>query len=232
MVALLEDRHMQGRMGVGRRAVRVAVACAAGVAGAGLWAGPALASECPSRATQCQDWPAVPDQGWRQGVVCPAYGSRTVTESVRNLTSNDLTLAVRGIDCWDWSNTGNPSQITGRVLGAGSNAEYRLERSRGVSSRYDLGVFVPEGGGLRLGGVVNVWSEGIDGKLLSVTNTGKQVPMRRVCGRQLLGEDPQRTKSTAGFDPSKDDVITIYSDGTNLYGVRCGAASSGQKRLR
>ena len=204
---------MRVRSGVVRRVARVAVACAVGVAGVGLWAGPALAVECPSRATACQDWPAVPDQGWRQGVVCPAYRSYTVTESVRNLTANPLTLAVRGIDCWDWSNTGNPAQITGRVLGPGETAKYRLERSRNSTFRYDLGVFVPVDGGLRQGGQVNVWSENVTGEALKGTGG--------LCRRELLGEDPLRTKTTESVPTFSDQVTTIYSDGRNLYGVRC-----------
>jgi hypothetical protein len=51
--------------------VRVAVACAVGIAGVGLWAGPALAVQCPSRATQCRDWAKVPGRGWMTDVVCP-----------------------------------------------------------------------------------------------------------------------------------------------------------------
>jgi len=140
-------------------------------------------------------------------------GGRTVTESVRNLTANPLTLAVRGIDCWDWSNTGNPAQITGRMLGPGETAKYRLERSRNSTFRYDLGVFVPVDGGLRQGGQVNVWSENVTGEALKGTGG--------LCRRELLGEDPLRTKTTESVPTFSDQVTTIYSDGRNLYGVRC-----------
>ena len=54
-----------------------------------------------------------------------------------NLTENELTLAVKNIDCYDLSNTGNPSQITGRVLDLDETTTYRLEQSS--RSRYDLG---------------------------------------------------------------------------------------------
>ena len=213
---------MRVRTGTARLVVRTAVACATGVAGVGLWAAPAVAFECPSRATQCQDWPVAPEQGWRQGVVCPDYGSHTVKEYVHNATSNPLTLAVRAIDCWDWSNTGNPSQITGRVLGPGETAKYRLEQSRGSTYRYDLGVFVPADGGLRQGGMVNVWSENITGEAVPGTSG--------YCRRQLLGEDPQRSETTESFLPTSKNVTTIYSDGTHLYGVRCGIAKPGRLR--
>lgn len=39
-----------------------------------------------------------------------------------NLTENELTLAVKNIDCYDLSNSGNPSQITGRALDLGETA--------------------------------------------------------------------------------------------------------------
>ena len=85
---------MRVRSGVARRVVRVAVACAVGVAGVGLWAGPALAVQCPSRAKECRDWAKVPGRGWMTDVVCPEYRSSTVTERVRNLTSNVLTRTL------------------------------------------------------------------------------------------------------------------------------------------
>ena len=163
-------------------------------------------------------------------VVCPNYGSATVTESVRNLTSNVLVLAVKNIDCYDWSNTGNPSQITGRVVDAGETATYRLEQAS--RARYDLGVFVRDGSGLRRVGKLSAYRNGnghVDhpGSLLAVpgrvltTNTGQSIHPDADCAQQLLGEDPKRSESTVSFDPEEGDVTTIYSDGTNLYGVRC-----------
>ena len=215
---------MRVRSGVARRAVRVAVACAVGIAGVGLWAGPALAVECPSRAKECKDWSKVPGRGWMKGVVCPEYRSSTVTERVRNLTSNKLTLAVKNIDCYDWSNTGNPSQITGRVLEPGETEFYQLEQAS--TSRYDLGVFVHDGSGLRLGGKVNVSSEVIEGEKILANNLGETFDSRIRCRRVSLGEDPKRTRSSVPFTQSTpglkiDDMTTIYSDGTYLYGVIC-----------
>ena len=219
---------MRVRAGLARWVVQVAVACAVGLAGVGLWAGPALAVQCPSRAKECRDWSKVPGRGWMKGVVCPEYRSSTVTETVRNLTEIELVLAVKNIDCWDWSNTGNPSQITGRVLDPGETATYRLEQS--ASSRYDLGVFVRDGAGLqRIGkmslhrnGVGNVAHMGWPAEInILTTNTGEKLPYDSVCARQLLGEDPKRTKSTVSFNPDETTVTWIYSDGRILYGVRC-----------
>ena len=218
---------MRVRSGVARRVVQVAVACAVGVAGVGLWAGPALAVQCPSRAKECRDWAKVPGRGWMTDVVCPEYRSFTVSESVRNLTENELVLAVKNIDCWDWSNTGNPSQITGRVLDPGEKATYRLEMAKDTTSRYDLGVFVGDGSGLRRIGKVSalrfaggrVSPEEGDQEVY-YTNTGKVIPKGTMCARQLIGKDPARTKSTVSFD-TDPDVTPIYSDGTNLYAVRC-----------
>ena len=210
--------------------VRVAVACAVGVAGVGLWAGPALAVQCPSRAKECRDWAKVPGRGWMTAVVCPEYRSKTVTERVRNLTENELVLAVKNIDCYDWSNTGNPSQITGRVVGPDETATYRLEQAS--ESRYDLGIFVRDGSSLRRIGKMSlhrtfagtVTHEGRifspPGRILT-TNTGQRILGDRSCVRQLLGEDPARTASTESFDPYKMNGTWIYSDGTSLYGVRC-----------
>ena len=221
---------MRVRSGVARRVVRVAVACAVGVAGVGLWAGPALAVQCPSRAKECRDWAKVPGRGWMTDVVCPEYRSSTVTERVRNLTENELVLAVKNIDCYDWSNTGNPSQITGRVLGPGEKATYRLEQAS--KSRYDLGVFVRDGSDLRRVGTMGVYRAG-DSEVthqggtkappgrVSTTNTGKGIDRDVSCVRQSLGEDPARTASTVSFNPDAKNVTWIYSDGTNLYGVRC-----------
>ena len=211
------------------RVVRVAVACAVGIAGVGLWAGPALAVQCPSRATQCRDWAKVPGRGWMTDVVCPEYRSRTVTESVRNLTKNELVLAVKNIDCYDWSNTGNQSQITGRVLDSGQTASYRLEQSS--RSRYDLGVLVGTGSGLRRVGTMslerfdngNVFVPFHDPGIVLEPNTGENITEAILCARQLLGKDPARTKSTGSFNPNAMNVTWIYSDGTNLYGVRCAS---------
>ena len=225
---------MRVRADIARRVVQVAVACVVGVAGVGLWAGPALAVQCPSRATQCQDWPKVPGRGWMQDVVCPKYRSFTVTESVRNLTENELVLAVKNIDCYDWSNTGNPSQITGRVLDAGETATYRLEMAKDTTSRYDLGVFVGDGSGadgsglrrigkvnaFRLSGGAMSFANWPDEDRVYYTNTGKVIHKGTMCVPQLLGEDPERTKSTVSFN-TDPDVTTIYSDGTKLYAVRC-----------
>jgi len=221
---------MRVRSGLARWVVQVAVACAVGVAGVGLWAGPALAVECPSRAKECRDWPEVPGRGWMTDVVCPEYRSETVTERVWNLTSNELVLAVKNIDCYDWSNTGNPSQITGRVLDPGEKATYRLEQAS--SSRYDLGVHVRDGSSLRRIGKMSLQRNGAGdvthegrnfsppGRILT-TNTGQRILGDRSCVRQLLGEDPKRTESTESFDPYKRNGTWIYSDGTSLYGVRC-----------
>ena len=207
---------------LGLRVVRVAVACAVGLAGVALSAGPALAVECPGRATACRDWPAAPGQGWREGVVCPEVRSSTVSQSVRNLTSNDLTLAVGALDCYDWSNTGNPSKLTGRVVSPGATAAYRLEPSRrSWDQRYDLGVLVPEAGALRLGGLVNVWSQAPVGTEIRTTNTGATIGSRTTCRRQPLGADPQRTRSRVSFDWRAQSMTTIYSDGENLYAVGC-----------
>lgn len=223
---------MRVRSGLARRAVQVAVACAVGIAGVGLWAGPALAVQCPSRAKECKDWSKVPGRGWRTDVVCPEYRSFTVSESVRNLTENELVLAVKNLDCWDWSNTGNPSQITGRVLGPGEEATYRLEMAKNTTSRYDLGVFVRDGSDLRRVGTMDVYRYK-DGKVdhkhgvhtppgrIFTTNTGERIVSNFSCVRQSLGEDPARTASTVSFNPDAENVTWIYSDGTNLYGVRC-----------
>lgn len=222
---------MRVQAGFARRVVRVAVACAVGVAGVGLWAGPALAVQCPSRAKECRDWSKVPGRGWMKGVVCPEYRSFTVSESVRNLTENELVLAVKNLDCWDWSNTGNPSQITGRVLDSGEKATYLMEQARNTTARYDLGVFVGDGSGMRRIGTVNAFrlagggvsfEQWPDEDRVYYTNTGKVIPDHTMCVPQLIGKDPARTKSTVSFD-TDPDVTPIYSDGTNLYAVRCMA---------
>ena len=188
----------------------------------------ALAVQCPSRATQCRDWQEVPGRGWMQDVVCPEYRSATITERVRNLTENKLVLAAGYIDCYDWSNTGNPSQITGRVVDPGETANYRLEVAS--NSRYDLGFFVRDGSGLRRVGTMsarrtgngNVTHWAADNSVeVRSTNTGQGIPRNVACERQLIGEDPKRSKSTESFDPYERNSTWIYSDGTRLYGVRC-----------
>jgi hypothetical protein len=222
---------MRVRAGWARRVVRVAVACAVGIAGVGLWAGPALAVQCPSRAKECRDWAKVPGRGWMTDVVCPKWYSKTMTERVRNLTENELVLAVKNIDCNDWSNTGNPSQITGRVVGPGGTATWRLEVAS--TAYYDLGFFVRDRSGLRRVGKVNLvrskWGElsvygyGSNSRV-TTTNTGES--FRNIdarCVRLLLGEDPKRTESKVSWDWRDHDATFVYSDGANLYAVRCAS---------
>ena len=204
--------------------MRVAVACAAGVAGVGLWAGPALAVECPSRATQCEDWPKVPGQGWMTDVVCPEYRSDTREPRVRNLTENELVLAVKNIDCYDWSNTGNPSQITGRVVDPGETRFFPMEQAS--SYAFTLGVFVRDGSELRLRGKVFMSSERVRGERVLTDNLGETINRRTPCTRVSLGEDPQRTESSISFTQKIPGwklygMVTVYSDGENLYGVTC-----------
>lgn len=144
-------------------------------------------------------------------MICPRYSSHTIQTSVRNLTSNRLTLAVRNIDCWDWSNTGNPSKITGRVVGPGETMNYRLERASDY--RYDMGFSLPAGNGRKLSGTVNVRS----------LSQGR-------CNTFDLGEDPKKTKSTIPFNQwpdglNVDNLITVYSDGTNLYSRSCSSST-------
>ena len=219
---------MRVRAGLARRVVRVAVACAVGVAGVGLWAGPALAVECPSRATQCRDWSKVPGRGWMKGVVCPEYRSKTSTERVRNLTENELVLAAGYIDCYDWSNTGNPSQITGRVLDPGETFTYLLERRNSVENEkreFRMGVFLPSADGMQEMGFVRLnppWAVHEDGVKVSATNTFLPIT-GRTCRVKYLGRDPKRTKSGASFLPEGSlPMTTVYSDGAKLWAARCG----------
>ena len=226
---------MRVRSGVARRVVRVAVACAVGVAGVGLWAGPALAVQCPSRATQCRDWQEVPGRGWMQDVVCPEYRSATITERVRNLTENKLVLAAGYIDCYDWSNTGNPSQITGRVLNPGKTLTYRLERADVPFFR--MGIFVPSAGGLQEAGFVRLNPDArVDPKGVRVqaTNTFLRIPDEMLCDVKYLGRDPKRARSGASFAPESGDLpmTTVYSDGAKLWAARCTEPSQDAPVIR
>jgi len=168
-------------------------------------------------------------------VVCPEWSSKTMAERVRNLTENELVLAVKNIDCYDWSNTGNPSQITGRVVGPGGTATWRLEVAS--TAYYDLGFFVRDGSGLRRVGKVNLardkWGElsvygyGSNSRV-TTTNTGESFRTTdALCVRLLLGEDPKRTESKVSWDWRDQDATFVYSDGTNLYAVRCQSGLPG-----
>lgn len=61
--------------------------------------------------------------GWARDLVCDSRFSASRNIGVQNLSSVPIKLKVRGIDCFDWSNTGNPAQITGSVLSP-SQASY------------------------------------------------------------------------------------------------------------
>ena len=216
---------MRVRAGLAWRVVRVAVACAVGVAGVGLWAGPALAVQCPSRATQCEDWAKVPGQGWMTDVVCPEHNSHTREPRVRNLTENKLVLAVKNIDCYDWSNTGNPSQITGQVVDPGETRFFPMEQS--AAYNFTLGVFIRDGSELRLRGKVRMSSDRVYGQeRVRTDNFGQTINSRIICARTSLGEDPQRTESSTSFTQRIPGwklygMVTVYSDGENLYAVTC-----------
>jgi hypothetical protein len=149
-----------------------------------------------------------------------------VQQVVRNLTSVKLTLAVWDIDCYDWSNTGNPSKITGRVLGPGERLTYRLEKSWNADYGYRLGFFVPSDTGLRKLGSGRVGLGSRD-TVVRVTNMGERISDAVTCRRKLLGEDTKRTASTESFFPPVQNndfppnSTTVYSDGMNLIAVYC-----------
>jgi len=203
--------------------------------GAGQRVGAAGTVTCPSRATECQAWPERPaSEGWVQDVVCPSRTSLTLRRGVRNLSTVPVVLGVRHFDCYDWSVTGNPSQITGTLLSNGQATPtwWLLEHATWSNfPAFNLGVFLKNPDGtLDFRGTMLFKQWGLAGEVLYATNTGRPLePYARYgtrCRRASLGPDPNQWKTAQEFhwnlkagemSPQAD----IYSDGVNLYIVRC-----------
>lgn len=203
--------------------------------GAGQRVGSTAGVTCPSRATQCQAWPERPaSEGWVQDVVCPSSYSMTWRIGVRNLSTVPVVLGVRHFDCYDWSVTGNPAQITGTLLSNGQAAPtwWLLEPANWADyPSFNLGVFLKNPDGtLDFRGTTLFRSGGLAGEVLYATNTGRPLePYGRYgtrCRRASLGPDPNQWKTRQEFDWRLDagefsPQADIYSDGANLYIVRC-----------
>ncbi len=203
--------------------------------GAGQRVGATGGVTCPSRAPQCQAWPERPaSEGWVQDVVCPSSYSMTWRIGVRNLSTVPVILGVRHFDCYDWSVTGNPAQITGTLLSNGQATPtwWLLEPANWADyPSFNLGVFLKNPDGtLDFRGTMLFRSGGLSGEVLYATNTGRPLEPYGLygtrCRRASLGPDPNQWKTrqefnwrlNAGeFSPQAD----IYSDGANLYIVRC-----------
>jgi hypothetical protein len=77
------------------------------------------------------------------GVVCPERRSNRVDFSVENFLSSPVALRASDINCSDWSNTGNPSNIDGVQVPAAGRHTWTMELGRGRIARWRLNV---EGG--------------------------------------------------------------------------------------
>jgi len=186
---------------------------------------------CPNRAVRCKAWEERPaTEGWIYDVECPEKRSNTQRPGVWNLSTVNLVLAVRGIDCQYWSSTGNPGQITGTVLPVGGAIKrWPLEASQSIGHRFTIGVFIRKPDGtLDYRGDLQWDSWELFGDQVLTSNTGSNLRDRRLqCRQHSLGSDPNRWSTRTSFLPLPIDggttspVFTIYSDGVILYGVRC-----------
>lgn len=66
-------------------------------------------------------------------VVCAERRSNRVDFSLENFLSSAVTLRASDIDCSDWSNTGNPSNIDGVQVPAAGRHTWTMERALAAS---------------------------------------------------------------------------------------------------
>ena len=189
----------------------------------------------PFGASLCGRWMERPaSENWLRFVVCPNHYSDTRSREIHNLTTLDLWFAVRELDCNDWSQSGTPAQITGSFVLPGQLRSWSLEEIwPQQKNRMVLGIFLrnPDNSLSQLGEIwhsTNSLQWGQRERMFE-TNTGNRLPTKRgeeaFCYRQLVGKDPNRSKSTQEFAWQRPYLyrLSFYSDGDDVWAVTCGS---------
>ena len=73
-------------------------------------------------------------------LVCAERRSNRVDFSVKNFLTSPVSLGASDINCSEWSNTGNPSNIDGVQVPAGGRHTWTMELGRQLSARWRLNV--------------------------------------------------------------------------------------------
>ena len=160
------------------------------------------------------------------GVVCPERRSNRVDFSVENFLSSPVALRASDINCSDWSNTGNPSNIDGVQVPAAGRHTWTMELGRARLARWSLNV---EGGTqapwtvsapLRLNLIPR--EIGNDVTLGVVGGTNQRIGQAICYSKRIAPTSEPASTSLPTFEQRMNAPrLLIYSDGSHIVVSAC-----------
>lgn len=203
-------------------ALSVVVSAAVVVAGCGSADTSSTTTGATTRAASAQKWPTA--------LRCPNRYSTRVGITIVNLTTTPVVLQNGEVDCFDWSEDGNPvSVMNDEAVYAGDSRAFSLQQSkRATSTAWAMQLSAGSGviGSTRV--------SQIDGTVSLPLGADVPTPagMRSglSCQAAKLGPDPAQQASAGAWGSGNGD-LTVASDGTDILLATChpkpGPAPSG-----
>lgn len=165
--------------------------------------------------------------------VCTQKRSRQLTIRVQNLLPTPVTLTASGVNCDDWSYTGNPTNINGTeiapatpdVLGWGG---YLWRNELAYSSRRDPFTLSVDGGEFGTGlGNVSLrlsWTADHDNRTFVkiIGGTEERIGREQCFTRRLnFTKAPRTTEFPPARTSGSPALLQIYSDGSRIVVRSC-----------